>query len=760
MIGARLVRKRRTRSAVVWLALSLTAVSMPRFLNAQERGIVASAEARAEAGVHTRVLVIGAHPDDEDTQLIAWLARGHRAETAYLSLTRGDGGQNLIGNELGEALGVIRTEELLAARRIDGAHQYFTRAYDFGFSKTAAETFSHWPRDSVLGDMVKVVRAFRPEIIVSVFSGTPRDGHGHHQVAGILSREVYDAAADTVRFPSQKFGAPWTVSKFYRGARFSPQDGTISMNVGEYDPILGLTYAEIAAESRSQHKTQGFGTAPRRGVVMDYLRREATRVNESTPARSERSIFAGIDTTRTVTQHDRDRIALADNGIDVEAIAERPRVALGDSVAVRIAVYRRGVIDSSSIHTVYVHGEQLTQPYWLVKPRDGDLFAAASDSISDDARERQSWLPVRVTIPGLAPITVRTPAIYEYADPVRGEVVRPLVTAPGVSVTFDRNTELARAGAPLTRSFELTLRSSWPAAHAVQVQLLLPKGMTSDSVEKAVTLGAGATRTVIFHTTGRLAAGMHVLRAVVMDGAQRDSVGFVPIEYAHITPERIYHRAEVHIQSVDVVVPARVNVGYIQGVGDNVADGLRELGIPLELIDPAALPTADLSRFSTIIVGPRAYQANQALIDNNAYLMKYVRRGGNLVVQYGQTEMQKPGVMPYPISLARPAARVTDENAPVTIVEPRNALLDAPNRITNADFTGWVQERATYMPSSFDPHYSTVLRMNDPGEPPNSAGILTAAVGKGHYTYVTLALFRQIPAAVPGGARIFANLLR
>jgi len=739
---------------------ALGVMVMPRFLNAQERGIVALAEAKAAAGVHTRVLVIGAHPDDEDTQLIAWLARGHRAETAYLSLTRGDGGQNLIGNELGEALGVIRTEELLAARRIDGAHQYFTRAYDFGFSKTAAESFSHWPRDSVLGDMVKVVRGFRPQIIVSVFSGTPRDGHGQHQVAGILSREVYDAAADTVRFPVSKFGKPWTVSKFYRGARFSREDGTISMNVGEYDPILGLTYAEIAAESRSQHKSQGFGSSARKGVVIDYLRREATRVNAATPAQSERSMFEGLDTVHDVTQADRDRVALADAGVDIEAVAERPRVALGDSVAVHIAVYRSGTVDSSSLRTIYIHGEQLTQPYWLVRPRVGDLFAFASDSISDDAREKQSWIPVSVNLSGLAPIVVRTPAIYRYADPVRGEIEEPLATAPGVSVTFDRDVELARAGAPLDRTFQITLRSSWPTAHTLQVHLEVPNGMQADSSERTVTLGAGETRTITFRATGRVAAGTHAVRAVVVDGAQRDSIGFIPIDYSHITPERMYRNAEVSIQAVNVIVPTHALIGYIQGVGDNVADALRDLGLTVQQLNPAALPTSDLSRFSTIVVGPRAYQASSLLIDNNSYLLNYVRRGGNLVVQYGQNEMQQAGVMPYPIKLSRPAARVTDENAPVTIIEPRSALLDAPNRITSADFAGWVQERATYMPSSFDQHYSAALRMNDPDEEPNNAGLLTAQVGKGRYTYVTLALFRQLPAAVPGGARIFANLLR
>src|SRR5688572_26669844 len=157
-----------------------------------ERGAAGLSENVRGLGTTTRALMIGAHPDDEDTQLIAWLARARHVETAYLSLTRGDGGQNLIGNELGEQLGMIRTEELLAARRIDGGRQYFGRAYDFGFSKSAEETYRHWPKDTLLRDVVTIVRGFRPHVIVSIFSGTPRDGHGHHQVAGLVAREAYD----------------------------------------------------------------------------------------------------------------------------------------------------------------------------------------------------------------------------------------------------------------------------------------------------------------------------------------------------------------------------------------------------------------------------------------------------------------------------------------------------------------------------------------------------------------------------------------
>ncbi len=743
------------------LGIVLIQLMAPRFLLGQERGVAALYETRAGAGVHTRVLMIGAHPDDEDTPIIAWLARGHRAETAYLSLTRGDGGQNLIGNELGEALGVIRTEELLAARRIDGAHQYFTRAYDFGFSKTADETLKHWPRDSILGDMVKVVRAFRPHIILSVFSGTPRDGHGHHQVAGMLARAVFDAAADTVRFPVRTFGPAWTTLKFYRGARFAPETATLSFNVGEYNENLGQSYMEIAAESRSQHKSQGFGTARRQGVAMTYVKREVTRVDTSVDAKAERSLFDGIDTTRVITDQDRDALALAEAQVSVEAIAERERVALGDSVAVTVSVYKHGILDSSAVRKVYLHGTAITQPYWLATPRRGDLFTAASDSIADDVRQQASWLAVPVTVPGrTTPIIVRTPAVFRFADPVRGDVQRPVVVAPGISVTFARTVELARAGAALDRPVEVTVRSSLAQARPITVTLHVPNGVQVDTIARIVTLAPGATRTVVFKIRGAVAAGSHDISAVASDGTMSYTTGFVPVEYEHIAPERMYAPATIHLQSIDVALRKGMRVGYVQGVGDNVAPALQELGIPITFIAPASLPVTDLSKFTTIVVGPRAYQSSQTLIDNNAYLLAYVRAGGHLVVQYGQNEMTQPGVMPYPMTLARPAARVTEEDAPVTILHAQSPLLRTPNTITDADFLHWVQERATYMPSTFDPRYAAVLSMHDPGEPDNHAALLSATYGKGTYTYVTLALFRQVPAAVSGGVRLFANLLQ
>jgi LmbE family N-acetylglucosaminyl deacetylase len=721
-----------------------------------------------------RVLWIAAHPDDEDTQLIAWLARGRRVETAYLSLTRGDGGQNLIGNELGEALGVIRTEELLAARRIDGAHQYFARGYDFGFSKTADETRKHWPQDSLLNDVVTVMRAFRPHIVITTFSGTPRDGHGQHQISAIVAREAYNLAADTVRFPVATFGRPWTPLKFYRLARFSPQDRTIAINVGEYDPYLGLSYQEIAADSRSQHKSQGEGTLRRKGVVWDYLTREDSRV-PAPAAKDEQSIFAGLDTTKLLVQDGRVTPPELPSPIALEAVADRRSLAVGDSARITMTLYNRGRVpvvispvefqrvtvapDSSYRWTEWFVGKEITQPWWLAQPRNGDLFTPKIDGISEDERERRSWAHVMVQPVGGAQMEISSPMVFHYVDRVRGDVQQPLIVAPGISITLEQSEAMARANGQFNQLVRTTLRSAMSDTAPVTVTLTLPRGLSADSLSRTVTMAPGSVRTLAFKVRGTLPRGSHLITATAAAKGQTFRSGYVPIDYPHIDPERIYRPSTLAINAVDVLLPPHLNVAYIPGVGDNVAPVLQQLGVPLTIIDPDEIPQTDLGKFSAIVVGPRAYQASGSLQSNNDYLLSYVRNGGRMVVQYGQGEMQRPGIMPYPITLKQPAERVTDENAPVTFTDPKSPLLNSPNKITQDDFKGWVQERATYMPSTFDSRYRTMLAMNDPGEQPNRAAILAAAYGRGTYIYVPLALFRQLPAGVPGGARIFANLL-
>jgi len=816
-----------------------------------ERGANQLGDAIAGLGTTMRVLVIAAHPDDEDTRLITWLTKGHRAEVAYLSLTRGDGGQNLIGNELGEALGAIRTEELLTARRLDGAHQYFTRAYDFGFSKSADETYKHWPHDSLLKDVVTVVRAFRPQVIVSVFTGTPRDGHGQHQVSAFLAREAYDLAGDSVRFPASSTQglAPWTVSKFYRDRSYFGPPYSFTFDAGEYDPLLGLSYAELAVISRSQHRSQGTGALPRKGPSPGYLMREATRVNAGTDSTKEKSIFDGIDSTWTRpdgrgrlandslpillaearrqfspwnpagvvpvldhiasasacrplphgeltrpsdyflchTERDAGTALLMAAGVAIEATVDRDLVAIGDSIAVVVTVFNRGTapvktsdfgkvwggsareaefkwragpLGAGSMlrDTVMVAGVASSEPSWLKTPRRGDLFTPPVATSPADALEPPAEVEIPLVI-GSTLVMASTPVVHRFADPVKGAIEHPLRVAPAITLTLGTDVEYVPAHKSIDRTIHVRVNSAWSRERSVTVSLKTPKGLTADTASHTITLAPFADATVDFRVRGTLAAGTYALSASAESDGQTFTTGYQLIDYDHIRPQTLYHDASVTLQAVDVVIPAGTNVAYIPGTNDNSAPALQQLGIPLTMLDPSTLARADLTPYTTIVIGPRAYETDPELVANNARLLDWVKKGGTLVVQYGQYEMTQPGIMPYPITLSRPAARVTEEDAAVTVLAPANPLLNSPNKIGAADWKGWVQDFALYMPSTFDKSYTPLVSMHDTGEPANDAGLLVAPYGRGTYVYATLAFFRQLPAGVPGAARLFVNLL-
>ena len=892
------------RAAIVAAALLAGHAALAAQANV-EKGAPALGSTLNSLGNTSRVLVIGAHPDDEDTQLIAWLARGRHVETAYLSLTRGDGGQNLLGNELGEILGVIRTQELLAARRIDGGRQYFTRAFDFGFSKNADETFKHWPRDTVMGDVVRVVRAFRPQVIVAIFSGTPTDGHGHHQVAGILSKEVYETSMDSVLFPVATHGTPWTASKFYRRIRTTTAAAT-RMNVGEYDPLIGRSYAELAADSRSQHKSQGFGQVQPKGTIFDQVGLEASRVSDVAQAATEGSIFAGIDTTwvrlaalspradvkaaldsaniaflearnnyrpnspttivaalaravrllrvvrdssgpkppqlttvgsmmvrmgsgsgtsalqlwtvnvsasgrppvdnsaaltavaeiwnaANINVQRAERALIDASGVAIEALAPRHTLAVTeatkrtkpDTMPVTITVFNRGKLpirtlggkieyqrdstfaqiiapDSAFRVSRLARTNNVTTQWWRGNTgRSGDLYTTPLDA--RDAAEREDVqgivANVRLEIAGVL-VDTKTPVVNRFSDPVKGEQVVAAIGVPGISIGLDRGLEYIRAGVPVVRRVKVNIESAYTSAESVFVSLQLPAGLTADSATRVrlLTQGAPAT-TVVFTVRGTLAEGKWPMFAFAQHDANMANIGHRIVAFDHISPQRMYAASSMWLQAVPVTLPRAVKVAYIPGVGDAGLEALQQLDVVVERIEPTAVATTDFSRFTTVVVGPRAYASNDALVENNARLLDFTKKGGTMVVQYGQAEMMRPGIMPYPIQLARTAERVTLEEAPVTILAPKSPMLNSPNKIGAKDWEGWVQERATYMPSTFDKNYSPVLQMNDPDEPPNKSGLLVASYGRGTYVYVTLALFRQLPNGVPGAARILLNLI-
>lgn len=349
---------------------------------------------------------------------------------------------------------------------------------------------------------------------------------------------------------------------------------------------------------------------------------------------------------------------------------------------------------------------------------------------------------------------------YRLADATKGEIWRSVAGVPAISVTLDQQSQYSQANANLDRRIEVHLRSADEKPRDVRVTLALPKGLTADSVMRTVRLERyDAQKTVTFRIRGRLPAGEHQIAALAESDGQTFGTGYDLIDYDHIRRQRIYRPATIAVSAVDVRVPANLRVAYITGVGDNVAPTLMQLGIPVTIIPASEVARAELQSYTTVVVGPRAYESHPDLVAANNRLFDFARKGGTLVVQYGQYEMTQPGVMPYPISLARPADRVTEEDAPVTIEAPSARELTLPNRIGATDFAGWVQERALYMPRTFDERYRALLSMNDTGEQPNRGAILIAPLGDGTYIYTTLSFFRQLPAGIPGGARLFVNLL-
>ncbi len=872
------------RSATV----ALLALSLPLTLRAQQ-GAVALNDLTGALGTTARVLMIGAHPDDEDTQLLGWLARGAKVDAAYLSLTRGDGGQNAIGNELGEALGVIRTEELLAARRTDGARQFFTRAYDFGFSKTAAETFRHWPKDSVFGDVVRIVRAFRPQLIIAVFSGTPRDGHGHHQVSGMLAKEAYDASMDTLRFPVATYGAPWTVSKFYRAARFNAAAATLKIDVGVYDPIRGQSLGEIAGLSRSQHRSQGFGVAQPRGSLIDYVRREASRVNEATPADKEVSLFDGfepslarfavigaptqrltydslsraladvraqldarqpwnslhrIDVARhlldkwctagvpsrsdmcrgeepiasNVAGADADlmmsaartfgqlqKLGAASSGLLLETTVTRELIAEGDSATLSVRVTNRSpftarvsVFTPSSasappprdtiapgeayVTTLPLPSYKRTAPWWLHRDADdallnrgssviepvtrrGDMFIEPASTIDEEERAARPDASVPALVDGV-PVQLSAPISYRHIDQTIGQIDSPVMFVPPLTVTIDGGPiGYVRANTPFTRVVNVRVTSRGGVTGPVTVKLARPSGIAVDAAAKTVTLVSGVEIIVPFTLKGTVPRGRFGINATVdatvgtAATATTVASGYQRVEYAHIRPQHLYQPASLAIEAVETGAAPAGPVAYIDGLADNVAPMLSQLGAQVEHLPANSITDAALTRFKVIVIGPRAFEGQPALMVKMPLLQAWVKNGGTMIVQYQQADIAKPGMAPFPMTFARPAARVTEEDASVRVLRPDSRLLTTPNRIDNTDWNGWVQERATYMPTTADSSYTPVLGMHDPDEAENPNALLTAKIGKGTYVFTTLALFRQLPAGVPGAARLFVNIL-
>ena len=791
-------------------------------------GLVALDRELRMLGGEKRVLMIGAHPDDEDTELLTVLVRGLGAEAAYLSLNRGEGGQNLIGPELGPALGLIRTEELLAARRLDGARQYFTRAYDFGYSKSLEETWRHWPRDTVLKDVVRIVRRFRPQVVVSVFSGTPSDGHGQHQAAGWAAREAFQAAGDARRFPElarEEGLAPWTPQKLYRTTWYDTTATTLVLEGGALDRAAGLSFHQIAMAGRSLHRSQDMGRIQGLGPSRVRL-----ALMEDRTGRGSEGLFSGIDTTAAAggprpgsavdlaglvalrsrwtaaaVPADRlahlDRAILAASGVVCDARSDDDRVVPGQRLVVTFECWNTGAVphrviadlrgagsirpDSGAVTLELAPGElgrrvvtatvaadaRLTAPYFRLSAPEPALY----DWSAAAPQERgEPFGPAELTGTFVLDGAARSEreVSLRLNDQARGEVRRPITVVPRIGLAIDPAGEIWPADSREPRRFTVTLTHGARDTTAGTVRLALPPRWPAVPPRPLRLTREDQRETVTFlvRPPATPAEGVLTLRAVARDSAGREYAdGMLSVDYPHIRPRSIPVPAEATIRVARLALPSIARVGYVRGAADRVPEALAGVGVPVTMLDAAALERGDLDRFDAIVVGPRAYEIEPALGEYNERLLGYVRRGGLLIVQYQQQLFFEGGYAPYPLTVGGPSTtpgaapiahdRVTDETAPVRVLAPADPVFALPNRLGTADWEGWVQERGLYFARTWHPSYRPLLETHDPGEPPLDGGLLVARVGRGTYVYTGLSFFRQLPAAVPGAFRLFANLL-
>jgi LmbE family N-acetylglucosaminyl deacetylase len=785
------------------------------------------------------VLYVGAHPDDENTAMLAYLARGRGARTAYLSLTRGDGGQNLLGTEKGELLGVVRTQELLAARRVDGAQQFFTRAIDFGFTKSPDETFRFWGHDEVLADVVWVIRRFRPDVIIARFPTTGEGGHGQHTASAILASEAFDAAGDPARFPEQLKDVDvwkpkrllWNVFNFRPGERPKDADKMLTADVGAYDPLLGKSYTEIAAESRTMHKSQGQGTPERRGPAPNFF-----TLIKGEPA--SKDIFDGVDMTwhrirggdavgqlieEAARKYDPSNpsavlptlvrayallssmvpsklmadplvfekrkelgeVIRACAGLWIEAVAPEPYVTPGGELKVTTTLVNRSDFPLK-VETVGVSsagadvlraelknnepftrestlpvppGDYYSQPYWLQEePRAGLFTVNPRWLVGQPENAPQFSVPVSIVAgEGDDYVSFQVPVLYRWVDPVRGTLYRPVAVVPEVAVSVEEKTLVFPDRQP--KQVRVVLKSNTAAETAGTLRLKLPAGWSASPAEVPATLkGKGEEFRAAFNVTPPQGQSVASLAAEFDAGGKTFTRGFNEINYPHIPPQTLFPAAASKLVRVDLQRHGST-IGYVMGSGDEVPEALRQVGYDVTLLSDEDLESGDLSRFDAVITGVRAYNTRAVLRRQQKRLNDYVERGGTLVVQYNTPDRTLEGaqVGPFPFKLTQ--ERVTDEAAAINVLAPADALMSAPNRITDEDFKGWVQERGLYFASDWDARYTPLFASHDPGEQDSKGSTLVARVGRGTYVFTSLAFFRQLPAGVPGAYRLFVNMI-
>jgi LmbE family N-acetylglucosaminyl deacetylase len=828
---ARRLSRRALAAFAVSLALNPSAPAAPASLSAG--AILQELRNFDEMG---RVLYVAAHPDDENTRLIAYLARGRGYRTGYLSLTRGDGGQNLLGPELRDQLGVIRTQELLAARRIDGGVQFFTRANDFGFSKSYEETLAIWNRDQVLADVVRVIRTFRPDVIITRFSLKPGGTHGHHTASAMLAVEAFKLAGDPQAYPEQltegltvwqprralwnAWPAAWRPGS--GGVDPNNDPAVVQLDVGGFDPLLGESYGEIAARSRTQHKSQGFGSVGARGAAIEYFKLLAGE-----PASHD--IFDGVDTTwaripggaaigRRTGEIIRDFDPL-DPVASVPAMLE-VRAQLAALPADPLLVDKRRQFDRALVGALGLHVE-CTIPQAEAVP--GEKLALTSTVIVRNPFPLR-WTGVRFPATGteIAPGVDLQPNVSASAEaapvlPANTPLTQPYwLRKPGTTGMFrvDDSRLIGRPenppAFPVEQVFEIAGQTLVVPDEPIQIVRDRVKGelhqalvvippVSLDFGSELELFAPGHTRTVTVKLTAARAnaagtvklsppAGWRVspaTQAFRIDAAGGEAA-FAFNVTAPAAPAEAMIEAEAEIDGVRCRnrrieirydhIPRQLlqPVAQLKAVSLDLAIRGRTVGYLPGAGDRVADAIARMGYAVTTLsdadLTPERLRAFDAVVLGVRALNIRRQLPPHLpalwtYVENGGTVIEQYNTTDLltpriaPYDLHLSHDRVTDETAAVTLLAPDHPALTTPNRIGPADFDGWVQERGLYFPDRWDAHFTPILACHDAGEPPKSSALLIARHGRGYFVYTGLSWFRELPEGVPGAYRLFANLL-
>ncbi len=780
------------------------------------------------------VLYVAAHPDDENTRAIAYLSNERLAATAYLSMTRGDGGQNLIGPELRDLLGVIRTQELLAARKIDGGQQFFTRANDFGFSKNQKETFDIWGKNEILSDVVRIIRKYQPDIIITRFPPDERAGHGHHTASAILVQEAFDQTAKSDAYPEQlKELLPWQAKRIFTNTgrwwnttinETSP--GVTTLNVGTYNALLGESYSEMAAESRTQHKSQGFGSAGRRGDAPEFFE----FVKGDAP---KQDIFDGINTTwsrvkggeniqvlvnRAIQEFDLENpsrsipllleirknvMAVEDGvwkarklsevndliqaccGLYAEAISDYYFAVPGEKITTTFELINRSGAEvnltsissaalskdssfvmslknnlplSFKVNSILKKSSDFSGPYWLKESHSQGMFTVSnSNMIGMPENNAAIEFIANFKIQG-EPLSLSIPVRFKWTDPVKGELYRPVEIVPPVFLNLTASVYLFNDQSP--KEIEVLAKSASSNKINPVIKLELPQGWRSDPVSIPVSFQKRGEEIKVKFKVIPAREETNATMSVIaeLNGIVTDR-GLQLINYDHIPIQTLLPKAQAKVIRIDLKKEGAL-IGYIQGAGDEVPGALRNMGYEVWEMKNEEITKANLKRLDAVVLGIRALNTNDRIRYIMPDLLEYVKQGGTMVVQYNTSNelaIDPSGFSPYPITLGRD--RITEENSPVRILKPGHPILNYPNKISEKDFEGWVQERGLYFPSSWDSKYETIISGNDTGEQPKDGSILVAGYGEGHYIYTGLSFFRELPEGVTGAYKLFTNMV-